>query len=191
MWNTNLQKLMYLKNTMIVCSYRSHAYRDPEGKVNAASFAICVRVHHEPTCIDLGLTEHFRREPFLSWHAKGFNRHLLQTGRKRDPRASDAPTIFELMDQHKITEISRRAVEVLTTAAELAQKEGWSEVRSCNPTLRCLTLYFLEFSAHRRVMDSQVRGDLLQPIPMLAVRLGDPGFSILGKDLLQCRLDWL
>ncbi len=45
-----------------------------------------------------------------------------------DPRASDAPTIFELMDQHKITEISRRAVEVLTTAAELAQKEGWSEV---------------------------------------------------------------
>jgi hypothetical protein len=40
-------------------------------------------------------------------------------------------------------------------------------------------------------MDSQVRGDLLQLIPMLAVRLGDPGFHILGKDLLQCRLDWL
>ena len=35
---------------------------------------------------------------------------------------------------------------VLTTAAELAQKEGWSEVR--NPTLFCPSLYFLEFSAH-------------------------------------------
>ena len=71
-------------------------------------------VRGEVVCRDLGLTAHFSREPFLSWHAKGFDRHLLQTGRKRDPRASDAPTIFELMDQHKTTEISRRAVEVLT-----------------------------------------------------------------------------
>lgn len=71
-------------------------------------------VRGEVVCRDLGLTAHFSREPFLSWHAKGFDRHLLQTGRKRDPRASDAPTIFELMDQHKTTEVSRRAVEVLT-----------------------------------------------------------------------------
>jgi tripartite-type tricarboxylate transporter receptor subunit TctC len=75
-------------------------------------------VRGEVVCRDLGLTAHFSREPFLSWHAKGFDRHLLQTGRKRDPRAADTPTIFELMDQYKTTDISRRAVEVLTAGEE-------------------------------------------------------------------------
>src|SRR5215208_2302822 len=60
----------------------------------------------------------FQREPFLSWHVKGFDRHLLQTGRKRDPRAADTPTIFELMDQYKTTDINRRAIEVLTGGEE-------------------------------------------------------------------------
>ena len=68
----------------------------------------------EVVCRDLGLTAHFSREPFLSWHANGFDRHLLQSGRKRDARAPDTPTIFELMDQYKATDINRRAMEVLT-----------------------------------------------------------------------------
>jgi tripartite-type tricarboxylate transporter receptor subunit TctC len=70
-------------------------------------------VRGEVVCRTLGLTAHYSREPFLSWHAKGFDRHLFQTGRKRDPRASDAPTIYELMDRYKTPDISRRAVEVL------------------------------------------------------------------------------
>jgi tripartite-type tricarboxylate transporter receptor subunit TctC len=72
-------------------------------------------VRGEVVCRTLGLTAHFSREPFLSWHAKGFDRHLLQTGRKRDARASDAPTIYELMDRYKTPEITRRAVEVLAS----------------------------------------------------------------------------
>ena len=75
-------------------------------------------VRGEVVCRDLGLTAHFSREPFLSWHTKGFDRHLLQTGRKRDPRAADTPTIFELMDQYKTTDINRRAVEVLTAGEQ-------------------------------------------------------------------------
>ena len=75
-------------------------------------------VRGEVVCRDLGLTAHFSREPFLSWHAKGFDRHLLQTGRKRDARAADTPTIFELMDQYKTSDINRRAVEVLTAGEE-------------------------------------------------------------------------
>ena len=75
-------------------------------------------VRGEVVCRDLGLTAHFSREPFLSWHAKGLDRHLLQTGRKRDPRAADTPTIFELMDQYRTTDINRRAVEVLTAGEE-------------------------------------------------------------------------
>jgi tripartite-type tricarboxylate transporter receptor subunit TctC len=70
-------------------------------------------VRNEVVCRTLGLTAHFSREPFHSWHAKDFDRHLLQTGRKRDSRASEAPTIYELMDRYKTPEISRRAVEVL------------------------------------------------------------------------------
>jgi hypothetical protein len=46
-------------------------------------------------------------------------------------------------------------------------------------------LYVFEFPAHRRVLDPQVRGDLLQPIPMLSARVGDPGFPMLREDLLQ------
>jgi len=71
-------------------------------------------VKGEVVCRDLGLTAHFSREPFLSWHEKGFDRHLLQTGRKRDVRAPETPTIFELMDRYKTKEMSRRALEVLT-----------------------------------------------------------------------------
>jgi hypothetical protein len=37
---------------------------------------------------------------------------LLQTGRKRDPRAAETPTIFELMDRYKTPEVNRRAMEV-------------------------------------------------------------------------------
>ena len=41
----------------------------------------------------------------------------------------------------------------------IAYQEGLGglKVRSCYPTLLGLSLYFLEFSAHRRVVDSQVR----------------------------------
>jgi tripartite-type tricarboxylate transporter receptor subunit TctC len=70
-------------------------------------------VRNEVVCRTLGLTAHFSREPFHSWHAKGFDRHLFQTGRKRDPRAADTPTIYELMERYKTPDISRRAVEVL------------------------------------------------------------------------------
>ncbi len=70
-------------------------------------------VRGEVGCRDLGVTAHFSREPFLSWHAKGFDRHLMQTGRKRDPRAADTPTVYELMDRYKTNEFNRRAMEVL------------------------------------------------------------------------------
>jgi hypothetical protein len=45
-------------------------------------------------------------------------------------------------------------------------------------TLSRASLYLLEPSAHHGVTDSQVHGDLLQPISMLSIRLDDPGFLI-------------
>ena len=42
----------------------------------------------------LVMSAHYSREPFNTWHKKGFDRHLLQTGRERDPRAAEAGDEF-------------------------------------------------------------------------------------------------
>jgi tripartite-type tricarboxylate transporter receptor subunit TctC len=72
----------------------------------------------EVVCAGMTLYAHFGREPFGTWHKKNFDRHLVQTGRKRDARAADAPTLYELMDKHKTPEMSRRVVQVLFAGDE-------------------------------------------------------------------------
>src|SRR5574341_1464268 len=47
-------------------------------------------------CRGTGLTTHFAREPYFTWHRNGFDRHIVQTGARRDPRLSEAPTLNEL-----------------------------------------------------------------------------------------------
>src|SRR4030095_15795160 len=51
---------------------------------------------------------------FTLWHSKDFDRHLVQTGRKRDERASDIPTVYELMDRYKTADLGRQLATVLT-----------------------------------------------------------------------------
>ena len=68
----------------------------------------------EVVCRSMGLGAHFSRQPFTGWHAKDFDRHLVQTGRKRDNRVSDTPTIYELMDRYKTNDLGRRLAAVLT-----------------------------------------------------------------------------
>lgn len=63
----------------------------------------------------------FGREPYITWHKKGFVRVVLQTGKKRDPRLSDVPTIWELMDHYKTTEAGKRLAKVVLTAATLGR----------------------------------------------------------------------
>jgi tripartite-type tricarboxylate transporter receptor subunit TctC len=63
----------------------------------------------------------FGREPYISWHKKGFVRVLLQTNRKRDARLGDVPTIYELMDQHKTPEAGKRLTRVILVAATLGR----------------------------------------------------------------------
>jgi tripartite-type tricarboxylate transporter receptor subunit TctC len=72
----------------------------------------------EVVCRGMSIDPYFGREPFLSWGKKGFVRLLLQTGSKRDPRAPDVPTIYELMDQNKTPDINRRVVRVILAGAE-------------------------------------------------------------------------
>lgn len=66
----------------------------------------------EVHCRAITIAAFFAREPFLTWHKKGFVRVLVQTARQRNPKIADVPTIFELMDQHKTPDAKRRLATV-------------------------------------------------------------------------------
>jgi tripartite-type tricarboxylate transporter receptor subunit TctC len=63
----------------------------------------------------------FGREPYMTWRKKGFVRVVLQTGRKRDSRLADVPTLWELMDQYKTPEAGKRLAKVVLTASTLGR----------------------------------------------------------------------
>ena len=67
----------------------------------------------EVRCRSISVTAFFGREPYITWGKKGFVRPLAQTGKKRDPSLEDVRTIYELMDQYKTPEISRRLATVM------------------------------------------------------------------------------
>jgi len=75
----------------------------------------------ELNCRGTGLTTHFSREPNLTWHKEGFDRHIIQTGVKRDPRLPDTPTLHEYMDKKKTPEISRSVARVMLLAGTLGR----------------------------------------------------------------------
>jgi tripartite-type tricarboxylate transporter receptor subunit TctC len=75
----------------------------------------------EVVCRATRITVHFSREPFLTWDKKGFDRHLLQASKKRDPRLGDVPTIYELMDKYKTPEVGRRLAQVILSGDELGR----------------------------------------------------------------------
>jgi tripartite-type tricarboxylate transporter receptor subunit TctC len=64
-------------------------------------------------CRAMTIESFFAREPFHSWRKKNFVHSLAQSGRKRDQRLPNTPTIHELMDQYKTTDQSRRVATVI------------------------------------------------------------------------------
>ncbi|HXG52026.1 MAG TPA: tripartite tricarboxylate transporter substrate-binding protein [candidate division Zixibacteria bacterium] len=75
----------------------------------------------EVVCRAHSTSAHFGREPFDSWHKKGFDRHLIQTARTRDSRAADVPTLQEIFDQHKVSTASRRAAQIVLAAGDFGR----------------------------------------------------------------------
>lgn len=75
----------------------------------------------ELVCRGMDIPPHFGREPFDSWHKKGFDRHILQAGSKRDPRLPDTPTLFELMDQYKSPEVARRVTRIVLASGDFGR----------------------------------------------------------------------
>lgn len=76
----------------------------------------------EAQCRAFTLTAFFsHREPYRSWRKKGFVRVLIQTGSKRDSRLADVPTLYELMDQYKTPELSRRLARLVLSSGDLGR----------------------------------------------------------------------
>jgi tripartite-type tricarboxylate transporter receptor subunit TctC len=72
-------------------------------------------------CRGTGVTTHFAREPYFTWHKNGFDRHIVQTGAKKDPRLLDAPTLAEFMDKRKTSAFSRSVAKVMLVSATLGR----------------------------------------------------------------------
>jgi tripartite-type tricarboxylate transporter receptor subunit TctC len=67
----------------------------------------------EVVCRGMTIAPHFGREPFDSWHKKGFDRHILQGSEKRDSRLGEVPTIYEIFEKENTPEESRRVADVI------------------------------------------------------------------------------
>ena len=75
----------------------------------------------EVQCMGLTISTYYGREPFLTWLKSKFVRFLAQSGRRRDSRVADAPTIYELMDEFKTPATKRRVAEAMLQGGEWAR----------------------------------------------------------------------
>jgi tripartite-type tricarboxylate transporter receptor subunit TctC len=90
------------------------------GYPGSSEIAIAVE-RGEVACMGLTVSTYFARQPFLTWLKSGFVRFLAQSGRKRDERIADAPTVFELMEQYKTPATKRRVAEAMLQGGEWAR----------------------------------------------------------------------
>ena len=68
---------------------------------------------NEAQCRAFTTTAWFGGELYKTWRKDRFAHLLIQTGRKRDERLPDLPTLYELMDQYKTSELDRRLASVV------------------------------------------------------------------------------
>jgi tripartite-type tricarboxylate transporter receptor subunit TctC len=76
---------------------------------------------NEVICRAFTLTAFFAREPFTTWRKKDFVNVLVQTGRKRDKRLPNTPTIYELMDQYKTKKAGRNLATLVLAAGDFGR----------------------------------------------------------------------
>ena len=75
----------------------------------------------EVVCRALSIPTFFAREPFATWRKKNMVRVLLQTGRKRDAKMPDVPTIHELMNEFKTPASTRSLVTAVLASGDLGR----------------------------------------------------------------------
>jgi tripartite-type tricarboxylate transporter receptor subunit TctC len=75
----------------------------------------------EIQCRSFTIEAFFSREPYHTWRKKGFVRNIVQTGRARDPRLPDVPTMHELMDKYQTPEAPRRLATTILAGGALGR----------------------------------------------------------------------
>ena len=76
---------------------------------------------NEVQCRAFTVTTYFAREPFISWRKRNFVRVLFQTGRKRDARLADVPTVQELLDEYKTPDAMKRLGNLVLASGEFGR----------------------------------------------------------------------
>ena len=72
-------------------------------------------------CRALTIQAYHSREPYHTWRKNGFARILMQTGKTRDSRLPDTPTIYELMNEYKTPEAERRLLPLVMAATDFGR----------------------------------------------------------------------
>lgn len=75
----------------------------------------------EVVCRALSIPTFFAREPFTTWRKENRVRLLMQTGRKRDPKMPDVPTIHELMTEYKTPAATRSLVTAVLASGDIGR----------------------------------------------------------------------
>jgi tripartite-type tricarboxylate transporter receptor subunit TctC len=75
----------------------------------------------EVICRAFTITAFFAREPFFTWVKTNFVRILTQTGKKRDARLKDVPTVHELMDKYKTDDAGRRLANLILAGGQFGR----------------------------------------------------------------------
>jgi len=75
----------------------------------------------EVVCRSFTITAFHAREPYFTWRKNNFVRVLYQTGKKRDARLKDVPTMHELMDKYKTPENVKQLAKVILIASDLGR----------------------------------------------------------------------
>jgi tripartite-type tricarboxylate transporter receptor subunit TctC len=96
----------------------------------------------------------FGREPYHTWRKKGFVHNLFQTGKTRDLRLPQTPTVFEIMDQYKTPESGRRLATVLLGA------DGMGRPLMGPPGLPADRLQILRDAFAKTMQDEQFRAEV-------------------------------
>jgi tripartite-type tricarboxylate transporter receptor subunit TctC len=75
----------------------------------------------EVHCRAFTVTTYFAREPFITWRKKNFVRVLFQTGRKRDARLAEVPTVEELITEYKTPDANRQLAQLVLASGEFGR----------------------------------------------------------------------
>jgi tripartite-type tricarboxylate transporter receptor subunit TctC len=76
---------------------------------------------NETQCRALSVVSWFSGEPYQTWRTKEFVRVLIQTGKVRDERLPQIPTLNELMDEFKTEDLGRRLATVVLASGEFGR----------------------------------------------------------------------